>query len=755
MLKDKDEQLCLLRPLGGSASFLNSNFFKTIYNPRDLKNTYIGNFITNAFTIVYPYGFIASNHMAKDINMISNRYDVIYIPTDEATDTIAEDSHIKGNLMAITHLPFTEQEKVLTNVNQLLEELHKGDAYNVDQQLYIRTRLFDMLIGDWNKIPESWGWITSSRNDSVLFKPMVLDRNHAYPKTDGLLFKPLLGMLGLGFITNYDETLRNVKNFNTLGYALDMALTQNSTEAVWLEQAKYLQTHLTDQVIDDAFSALPKEVRDEDMQTIKRVLISRRNQIEDIAHQYYLALQSTPVITGTNSDERFVFSEDTQGNLRIQIYNANSDRPYFDRPYSSEYTKEIWLYGLGGNNTFVGNRPTNQIKLLIVGGEGVNEYNFGQRDKIVVYESKSQKERLTGSPIKIVYPSNEEDALRYDYQKLPYKKLTITPVGLYDSDLGINLGTSVTYTINGFKRAPYTQLHQLSFDYINGFTYQGIFPDYDKKRSFHLSAFIGSPAYFSNFFGFGNSTAGYKDKKNTFNRVHLEKYAVTPAFYYQISRDQTFNVAGSFEIDKVGNPRGRNRYINQVYNDDDAIFDTKFFFDLSVRYVLEKETNQIISKYKVDLSAGGISNLGNMSRYVPYTKAQLSVNVHLISHLSFATEVNVKALFSNKYDFFQSATTELRGFRNNRFIGKQSYYQFSEFRWDMGELGNSFTPLQYGVFAGIDHGRVWYPDEDSNKWHSSYGGGFWLTLFHEYTGKLSFFTSNDDQRFMLQLGMGF
>lgn len=112
-------------------------------------------------------------------------------------------------------------------------------------------------------------------------------------------------------------------------------------------------------------------------------------------------------------------------------------------------------------------------------------------------------------------------------------------------------------------------------------------------------------------------------------------------------------------------------------------------------------------------------------------------------------------LLSNKYDFFQSATTELRGFRDNRFMGKQSFYQFSEFRWDMGELKNSFTPVEYGLFAGVDYGRVWYPHEDSNKWHSSYGGGFWVTLFKEFTGKLSFFDSNDDQRFMLQLGMGF
>ncbi len=756
VLKDKKESLYVLRPLGGSTSFLNSNFFRSTYDLDDLEGTYIGDFITQAFTLVHPYGFIASNRMAKKIGLVSTQSDIAYISKGEATDTIADGSNIQDKLVTIMRLPFTEKEKAFADVGKLLEQLHRGNTYNVDQQLYIRTRLFDMLIGDWNKIPESWGWITSLKNDSVIFKPMVLDRNHAYPKIEGLFFKPLLNMLSLGFIPNYDDRLGNVKKFNTLGFALDIALTQKSGESLWLEQAKYLRTHLTDQLINSAFLALPKEVQDKEMQEIKRKLISRRNKVEDIAHRYYLALQKRPVITGTDEDDRFVLNEDEKGDLRIQIYNVKSKQPYLDRRYSSKYTKEIWLYGLEGNDIFEGNRSTNKIKILAIGGKGKNKYDFAQDGKIKVYESKSQKERLAdSSSVKIVYPSNEEDALKYDYKKMSHKKVSVTPVGLYDSDLGINIGTSVTYTINGFKRQPYTQWHQLSFDYINGFTYQGIFPDYDGKKSFHVSAFIGSPAYFSNFFGFGNSTAGYKDEKNKFNRVHINKYAVTPAFYYQIDKDQEFNIAGSLEIDKVDNPKDRDLFINQVYGDDNEIFDKKFFLDLSARYVLDKKTPHIISKYKVDLSTGWLLNLGNMNRNVPYVKTNLSLNVRLIEHLSFATGINAKALFSDKYDFFQSATTELRGFRNNRFIGKQSLYQFSEFKWDMGKLNNSFTPVNYGLFAGVDHGRVWYQGEGSNSWHSSYGGGFWLTLFRQYTGKLSYFASNDGQRFLFQLGMGF
>ena len=73
----------------------------------------------------------------------------------------------------------------------------------------------------------------------------------------------------------------------------------------------------------------------------------------------------------------------------------------------------------------------------------------------------------------------------------------------------------------------------------------------------------------------------------------------------------------------------------------------------------------------------------------------------------------------------------------------------------MGRLNNPLTPLNYGVFVGVDHGRVWYPDDVSQKWHSSYGGGFWLTLLRKFTGKFSYFGSSDANRLMFELGMGF
>lgn len=142
-------------------------------------------------------------------------------------------------------------------------------------------------------------------------------------------------------------------------------------------------------------------------------------------------------------------------------------------------------------------------------------------------------------------------------------------------------------------------------------------------------------------------------------------------------------------------------------------------------------------------------------RNFPYAQGSLSWNVRFSDRFTWASLMKGTVLFDNDYEFYQAATIDLRGFRENRFIGKQSFYQYSDLRLDMGKLKNPFTPLKYGLFAGFDYGRVWFPGERSHSWHTSYGGGIWLTFLNKFTTKYSWFGSTDSFRFAFELGLGF
>ena len=755
-LVDKYQQPYLMKPLGGSSSFLESGFFSDVYRREDFKDTYLNDFITEAYTIIHPYTFLVAERLARTAELGDSNPYIVYLTRGNEADTIADGSSLTNKLVGISRLPDIDKEGILNNIDTLLDRMHKDNFVIVDQKLYIKARLFDMLIGDWNKISENWYWIPTTKGDSTVYIPQTLDRSHAFSKVDGVFFKELLNMLGLGFISNYDGELKNVKKFNKLSYPLDIALTQNCTAAAWQQQAKELKSQLTDGAIDLAFSKLPQEIQTLETEQIKRNLKKRRDNLEDIALRYYKDTQKTPVVTGSEKSERFVIDQDDKRNLRIRIYDKKTDRMTFDKLYTRKNTKEIWLYGLGGDDEFQVDKKKRNISLLLIGGKGENDYNIANGKNVSVYEYKSEKDRLKEEvkTAKVIIP-NDESALDYDYQQLKYSTISVTPIGLYDSDLGLNIGTSVAYTLYGFRRAPFTRRHQISYDYTNGFTYQGIFPSYDHKKSLHVAAYLGSPAYFSNFFGFGNDTKGYKDENKKYNRVNITKYMLAPALYYNISKEQTLNATASFEAYRVKNPSGRDRFINTVYGDDHYIFDHNYYANLSLTYELNKKLPYFLSSVSGSITGGWNVNINEPDRNYAYAKAKLGLNFKITERLSFATQLKGTALSSSKYEFFQAATTELRGFRDNRFIGQQSFYQYSDIRFDMGKLQNPLTPLKYGVFAGVDYGRVWYDGETSDKWHSSYGGGFWLTILRKFTGKFSYFGSNDGSRFMFQLGMGF
>lgn len=753
-IEDKQGKQYLLKPLGGSTSFLQSDFFQEMYNKADFKDTYLDQFIGDAYTIINPYTFLVSDYLAKESGLNSNNPRLYYIPAGTYSDTIADGSGIQNRLVSIIDVPEPDSYKNIITTDSLLSILQEDKSYRVNQQLYIRERVFDMLIGDWNKIPENWNWLSYEDSTGVIYQPIVIDRSHAFTKVDGFLFKQMLNVLALGFISNYEEQLNDVKKFNSLGFTLDVALTAQSDKAVWLNEARYLKDKLTDEVIDNAFLKLPNAIHGKGIEGIKDKLKKRRNALDDIAGRYYDVLQYNPVITGTNRNDSIIINKYGSDSVRISIYDRQSGTSVFMHDYSKKLSKEIWLYGMEGDDVYnVEESVKNKLPVFLISGKGENNYYAEPNHKIRIYGYKSEKKELdTLHNTKVIF-TDSEDIHTYNYDKTRYMDVSLSPWGVYDSDWGLTLGSFLSFTQYGLKRSPFSYQHRIGYNYLRGFMYKGTFPSYDGKRNIYIDAFVGSPANFSNFFGFGNDTNGFKDKKKNYNRVKVAQYSIASSIHTEFKKDQNLVLSIGLEAYKV--KYENDKYLNDFYEEDNSIFKRKYFLDLSVGYEIEKELSSFIPVFSSSVSTGWKLNIGDVCRNFIYTEANMGFNFRLTDRVMLATNMKGKMIYNSKYDFYHSASTELRGYRDSRFIGQYSYYQYSDLRVDMGKIQNPFTPLKYGLFTGFDFGRVWLPEESSKKWHTSYGGGGWLTIINKITTKYSFFGSGDSFRFMFELGMGF
>ena len=190
------------------------------------------------------------------------------------------------------------------------------------------------------------------------------------------------------------------------------------------------------------------------------------------------------------------------------------------------------------------------------------------------------------------------------------------------------------------------------------------------------------------------------------------------------------------------------------------VFQTKQFGGAELSFVYENYDNHANPKLgmKFDFTSGWKINLENSKKQLPYLETGLGFLHYLTMNkrLVWSSYTKAKWLLSNNYEFYQMAmlggNNDLRGFRFNRFYGKNSFFQTTDLKYEVGKIKNSILPLSYGFFGGFHLGRVWNPNESSKKWHNSYGGGFWLNAVDAISVNASYFKSSDGGRLVVGIG---
>jgi hypothetical protein len=112
-----------------------------------------------------------------------------------------------------------------------------------------------------------------------------------------------------------------------------------------------------------------------------------------------------------------------------------------------------------------------------------------------------------------------------------------------------------------------------------------------------------------------------------------------------------------------------------------------------------------------------------------------------------------------RYPFHEAAylggSSTLRGLRRQRYAGDASAYGNAELRLALLH-GKGLLGPRFGVFALADIGRVFLKGETSDLWHTSAGGGLWLSLTNpENTISLALARSEGSTKVYLEGGFMF
>ncbi|UYW02506.1 metallophosphoesterase [Flavobacterium agricola] len=775
-LVNEEGQEFVLSPLKKNASkFLQKDVIKDKNIEKRLIGTYAESFVNDFYTTAHPFAPTILNHFANAIGIYSTNPVIYFVPKQQGLGIYNQDF---GNALYLVEERVNNSDATTDNydsseaiysTSDMMEKLRLDFKHKVDAKLYLKTRLFDILIGDWDRNEEHWRWAEFHKQDSIIFKPIPRNHDQAFAKIDGVLLGVLRNMPALRHMQNYSEKFAHPRWINKTTFSMDVKFLTGISEQEWLETVAYIQAKLTDEVINETFAQLPAEVVDATTDEIKTILQYRRDHLARYVLEFRNYLSKTIIISGTDLNDHFEIERLPNGDVKVTIYDAShySIVKVSSAVYSHKITDEIWIYGLDEEDKFhVFGDVKSKILIRLIGGLGMDTYNSENGSKLNVYDFQTNKNVFELNKKTRVLLSDNYRLNLYDWRKAPMRIFTMAPQANFNPDDGTIIGLQANYKIDNFLQNPFGSQHSIGAKVstltggVNMY-YYGRFANLSNDWRFELFANYSTPNFSQNFFGFGNETENNRESSVNYYRVRMQNIKLEPAYKLFTPGGVVFGVSTAFEYIKVD--RNANRFITSYFPENYDLYKGQYYAVPKITFDFENYNlphNPSLG-LGYNLEMGWYVNLQNESRNVPFLHTRLNFDFPLnrSQKLILATLSKAKFTFTDNFEFFQGANLggddDLRGFRRERFSGQNSFLQSTDIRWNIGTIGETIAPMEFGIYFGYDIGKVWKYSDPSKKWHSSYGTGIWLSIFDALTGHVAYFKGSDGGRVTGGIGFRF
>ncbi|HMJ48889.1 MAG TPA: BamA/TamA family outer membrane protein, partial [Ferruginibacter sp.] len=256
----------------------------------------------------------------------------------------------------------------------------------------------------------------------------------------------------------------------------------------------------------------------------------------------------------------------------------------------------------------------------------------------------------------------------------------------------------------------------------------------------------------TNFYGLGNDTRLVVEDVD-YNRMRTRDYKGSLGLQ-QLLGLHKFSLTGFYQDIKIINDSGR--YISKsVYPSLPVVYQDNNFVGADFVYTYQNINDSVLPVKGINFLAGinYTHNIHNSKRDFENFSGELNLFAPFTKNLGIAIKAG-GATLAGTPEFYQynfiGGTRSLRGYRRERFYGNSSFYNQNELRWISNVRSYLFNG-KIGLFALYDAGRVWLKGENSNTWHTGYGGGILIAPFNRITLSVAYGISPEDKTIHLNI----
>jgi len=740
--------------------FLKSAGFDKLDADKYFAETLPQKLIRDFYTAAHPYGAFAIPRLAGAIDLSHTHPKLYYVPKQPILGDFNETHGDK--LYMIVEKPddsfndahmFGYNEDV-ESTDDLFEKIRSDEEYIVDEELYIRARVFDMLLGDWDRHEDQWRWAEIKGEDGISrFEAIPRDRDQVFARFDGKLLNFLNITIGVTKqFGNYGPTIEHIKEFSQSAIHLDRAVMQRSSLADWEKQVAYIQENITAQIVEKAFNEMPVEVRDEQWELTKKDLLARKQNLPDIVQRYYKNFIEFQTLKGTDKDDRFeIIRENRITKINAyRIKDGESADVIMERVFKDAETKEIWIYGLDDDDEFiVTGKGDSKIPIVIAGGKGKDKYVVENGKNVSIFDYDSEENDITQARKAKTTLRDDYTINHYDHKKSPSKKMTFSLDMEYNPDDGINPQLGLEKSIIGYEPNPFTVKYGANVDY-RSLTQAAVFEAYWARANtlghwnLQLDAAITTNNYTENFFGYGNDTTFDQDTDFDINRVFMQRQSAKASIYKNGDYGSNFSTGIKYEGVEVEDNIPNYTLVEKLRDDYLSVFFNYEFKSL--------DDNRFTTRGMwLTSDFAFTNNLANSDQFLSIDPSITFWNA-LDDNRRLVVKSNIGGQLRMGDDplFYQAArlggSSGLRSYRQDRFTGNYALNGSLDLRYDASPIKTNLLPLRVIPYVGIDAGRVWVSRDTNSEFHTSYGGGLELAFPGLIKGSISYFTGEEGGR---------
>jgi hypothetical protein len=727
--------------------------------PEGLRDTWVKEVVQDEISSELPGACLVVNPLSEAAGILHVDCRLVVLPDDPRLGEFrAEFADMVGTLeeRPRTELPVTPGFESFTTIGNTdeMEKAVGGDrGERVDSRAYLRARLFDVLIGDYDRHELQWDW--ARERDASRWVPYPHDRDQAFVKFDGLFMD--VSRLGVPRLVKFEEKYPSVIALTYTARFTDRRFLADLDWPAWQDILQDLLHRLDDEAIDDAVRALPPPHYRLVGADLAARLKSRRDRLPQFARRFYEMHSREAEVHGTEEPDTAQLLHQADGS--VDVVMAGSSGPYFRRTFRAPETQEIRVFLKGGDDRAISEgRERPRVTVRVVGGDGNDVLDDSAGGYTRFYDWSGENRVVEGPGTRMDDRPYMPHLDRFDEPERDWgTSMGARPSLRAGGDYGLLLSASLRREAYGFRRYPFASLHTLRIDYATSlakgaaqYEYQSLRED-DRGR-FDVVARV-SALDLVHYYGLGNETdeAG----PESFFDVKQVQYVLAPSYRLDL---KPIDVWVGPVVKYADTNTAASRLIGE-----ERPYGSGRFGQTGVRLGLALDHGYREPKRTKGASLSAQGNFYPALWSVRDTFGEVHgaatafVTAPLPLEPTLALRAGGRKVFG-PYPFQEAAFLggeDVRGLVQQRYAGDGSVYANTELRLLLRHRDGTIVS-RLGVFGLADVGRVFLKGESSARWHTAVGGGVWLSVVDPaYTVSLAVARSEGHVRLYLQGGFMF